>query len=244
MTSPKLLLVEGLSKSFGGVKATDDVSFSIDKGEIVGLIGPNGAGKTTLFSLISGFVKPTAGKIHFNGNDITRKKPHVICNLGLTRTYQIVKPFQDMTVHENIMVGSFSQTVKTQQARAEAEKIMELAGLKEKAKVLSKELTIAEKKRLELARALATKPQLLLLDEVMAGLNPVETSEAVEIVRSISEHVSVLLIEHNMDVIMPLSDRVLVLDAGKIIAEGLPEEIRGNDKVIKAYLGEKAYARN
>jgi branched-chain amino acid transport system ATP-binding protein len=242
MSNSKLLLAQGLSKSFGGVRATDDVSFSIEKGEIVGLIGPNGAGKTTLFSLISGYENPTAGRIHFNGKDITKKKPHNICKLGLTRTYQIVKPFQEMTIMENIMVGAFSHTDRTVQARHEAEQIMEMVGLKDKATALSKELTIAEKKRLELARALATKPQLLLLDEVMAGLNPVETKEAVEIVRNISKSVSVFMIEHNMDVIMPLSHRVLVLDAGKIIAEGLPQDIKANKRVIEAYLGEKEYA--
>lgn len=242
MSKPFLLELQGVSKHFGGVHANEDVSFNVSHGEIVGLIGPNGAGKTTLFSLISGFLKPTEGKILFNGSDITGKQPDVICKSGLTRTYQIVKPFQDMTVLENVMVAAFAHTNKVRKAKEIAQDTIELTGLKHKASAFGRELTIAEKKRLELSRALATNPQLLLLDEVMAGLTPAETQEAVELIHQISKRVTLLIIEHVMEVIMPISHRVVVLDMGKVICIDQPDKVAKDERVIKAYLGEKAYA--
>lgn len=242
MSEQPLLQLQGVSKHFCGVHANEKVSFDVNQGEIVGLVGPNGAGKTTLFSLISGFLNPTDGKILFNGVDITGKQPDVICKSGLTRTYQIVKPFQDMTVMENIMVAAFAHTNKVKRAKEIAQDIIELTGLNHKAAAFGRELTIAEKKRLELSRALATNPQLLLLDEVMAGLTPAETQEAVELIHNISKRVALLVIEHVMEVIMPISHRVIVLDMGKVICIDQPDKVAKDERVIKAYLGEKAYA--
>ncbi|MDF2653072.1 MAG: transporter related protein [Paenibacillus sp.] len=242
MSKPPLLQLQGVSKHFGGVTANENVTFHVGQGEIVGLIGPNGAGKTTLFSLISGFLKPNSGSIYFNGANITGKQPDVICKSGLTRTYQIVKPFQDMTVMENIMVASFAHTYKVKKAKEIAQDIIELTGMKHKTAAFGRELTIAEKKRLELSRALATNPQLLLLDEVMAGLTPAETHEAVELIHKISKRVTLLIIEHVMEVIMPISHRVVVLDMGKVICIDQPDKVAKDERVIKAYLGEKAYA--
>jgi branched-chain amino acid transport system ATP-binding protein len=242
MSSRILLELNGVTKSFGGVTANNNVSFEVKEGQIVGLIGPNGAGKTTMFSLISGFIKPDRGSVKFDGRDITGIAPEKICKLGLTRTYQVVKPFKDMTVLENVMVGAFSHTSSMKKTREIALDVLEITGLIDKKDLLGRSLTIADKKRLELSRALATRPKLLLLDEVMAGLTPVETQEAVELIRKISKDVTLLIIEHVMEVIMPLSDHVIVLDMGQVIARGLPHEIAKNDQVIKAYLGEKAYA--
>jgi branched-chain amino acid transport system ATP-binding protein len=224
--------------------ANQDISFSVESGEIVGLIGPNGAGKTTLFNCIAGFYPPTKGKIVFNGEEITHLPAEKICLKGIARTFQIVKTFKDLTTLENVMVGAFSRTHSTARARAKAEEILAFAGLTEMRHQVSAGLTLAGKKRLEIAKALATDPKLIMLDEAMAGLNPSETRDAVELVKKIREKgLTVILVEHVMEVVMPISDRVIVLDYGVKIAEDTPANIIKNEKVIKAYLGEKAHAK-
>lgn len=235
-----LLSIEQVTKTFGGLTAVDRVSFDVHVGEIVGLIGPNGAGKTTLFHCIAGFHKPTHGRIYFDGQDITGKPPHEICHLGLARTFQIVRTFPEMTVLENVMVGAFAHTHRRVHAEAEARRILELTGLSDKAHLPGRSLTIADKKRVELARALATRPKLLMLDEVMAGLNPAERQAAVSLVRTIqAQGITILMVEHVMEVIMPISQRVVVLNYGRKIAEGPPDQVVRDENVIAAYLGEK-----
>jgi branched-chain amino acid transport system ATP-binding protein len=235
-----LLEIQSLSKQFGGLVANDDISFNVNEGEIVGLIGPNGAGKTTLFNCISGFYKPTRGRTRFAGHDITSASPAHICHLGLTRTFQIVRTFSDMSVLENVMVGAFARTHSRHHAEEAAWHVLELTGLTPKAMLLGSSLTIADKKRLELARALATQPRLLMLDEVMAGLTPTEQQAAVQLVRRIqAQGITILMVEHVMEVIMPIAVRLVVLNYGRKIAEGIPAEIVQNMDVIAAYLGDK-----
>ena len=235
-----LLELDGLSKRFGGLEANRDVSFAIEEGSIVGLIGPNGAGKTTLFNCVSGFFPPTAGRVRFAGRDITGWPAERVLHAGLARTFQVVRSFPDMTVVDNVMVGAFARTHRAATARARAEDLIGLTGLAHRAGALAGNLTIAEKKRLELTRALATEPRLLMLDEVMAGLNPAERAQAVALIRAIRERgTTILLVEHVMEVVMPVSDRVVVLDSGRKIAEGPPAAIVRNADVVAAYLGEK-----
>jgi branched-chain amino acid transport system permease protein len=239
-----LMMVDGLSKRFGGLEAVKDLSFSIGEGEIVGLVGPNGAGKTTVFNLISGFISPDRGSITFKGKDITALKvAHYYCREGIGRTFQIVKPFQNMTALENVMVGAFNRIKESAPAREEAFKILERIDLAHQAFTQTAHLTIADRKRLELGRALATRPRILLLDEVMAGLNPKETETIIAIIKSISvEGMTILMIEHVMKAVMALSDRIVVINNGQKIVEGLPEEIARDKRVIEAYLGEAYYA--
>lgn len=240
-----LLKVSNLTKRFGGLVANNAVSMEVNEGEIVGLIGPNGAGKTTLFNCISGFYSSDGGSVVFEGKDITRFSADHVCREGMARTFQIVKIFKDMAVLENVMVGAFCRTTSPERARAEALKTLEFVGLAEKKDAPGGSLTIADKKRLELARALATQPRLLMLDETMAGLNPMETREAVELLRKINaQGVTLIVVEHVMEAIMTISDRIAVLDYGKKIAEDIPEKIAQNEEVIKAYLGERYYARS
>ncbi|MCL6558438.1 MAG: ABC transporter ATP-binding protein [Firmicutes bacterium] len=235
--------IQGLTKQFGGLVACNNIDLVIKEREVIGLIGPNGAGKSTFFALIAGFYKPDAGKVSFLGEDITGKSPEEICQRGIARTFQIVRPFSGMTVLENILVGVFSREKNMKRARNRAEEVLTFTGLASRRNVLAGELTIADKKRLELARALATRPKMILLDEVMAGLNPKETQEAVELIRAINEQgITLFVVEHVMEVIMPISERVVVLDGGNKIAEGPPEEVAKNPEVIKAYLGEKYHA--
>jgi len=236
-----LLEVSHLTRHFGGLTAVQDLSFSIAPGEIVGLIGPNGAGKTTTFNLLSGFITPSAGDIVFSGSKLNGLKPHQVCHLGLTRTFQIVQPFPDMTVLENVMVGAYTRHARSAQARQKAEQMLERVGLGHKAETLGRELTLVELKRLEIGKALATEPRLLLLDEVAAGLNTVEIEDVLTLVRQLNqEGVTLLIVEHLMKVIMSLSHRIVVLDFGQKIAEGAPEEISRNPAVLEAYLGEEA----
>jgi len=240
-----LLEIRGLTKTFGGLTAIDDVSFRVEEAEIVGLIGPNGAGKTTVFNCVSGFYEPTRGRLHFAGHEITGWAPHRVCRLDMARTFQIVRTFSDLSVLENVMVGAFLRTGNRAQAERAARHVLELMGLAAKAEMRGGSLTIAEKKRLEMARALATKPRLLMLDEVMAGLNPAERQAAVELVRQVrAEGITILMVEHVMEVIMPISDRIVVLNYGRKIAEGRPETIARDDQVIAAYLGEKYRGRH
>jgi branched-chain amino acid transport system ATP-binding protein len=237
----RILEGEGVEKYFGGLAAVAHVDFSINQGEIIGLIGPNGAGKTTLFNLISGSLVPTSGMIKFKGENITGLKPHQICKRGIARTFQLVNLFGDMTVLENTLLGSLfgtSTSMGGSNAKRESLELMEFVGLSAMEKVIGKELTIANQKRLEVARALATKPELLLLDEVMAGLNPTEIAQATELIRKIQDKgITIFVIEHVMKAIMDISDRIIVLHYGEKIAEGTPEEIAKNKTVVEVYLG-------
>jgi len=242
-----LLEGEGVSRNFGGLLAVSEVDFYVDEGEILGLIGPNGAGKTTLFNLISAALKPSAGRIHYKGVDITGLPPFRICRLGVARTFQTVKVFGDSTVLKNVMVGSLFGTgkkrVKTAEAERNAEQALELVGMFDLRDTLAGDLTLAQQKRLELARALATGPELLLLDELMAGLTPTEVAQAMEdIVRLRSSGITVVMIEHVMQAMMSISDRIVVLDHGRKIAEGTPAEVAANPRVIEVYLGEECDA--
>ncbi|MBU8872719.1 ABC transporter ATP-binding protein [Reyranella sp. MMS21-HV4-11] len=236
-----MLEVREVSKSFGGLKAVDRASLDVARGEIVGLIGPNGAGKTTLFAAIAGFHRPDAGTVSFEGRPITGLAPHRICAAGMVRTFQITQPFAGISVRENIMVGAYLHTADRRLAAREAEAVAALVGMKDQLDQRGADLTVAGRKRLELARALATGPRLLLLDEVMAGLNPTEIVEIVGVIRNIREAgVTILLIEHVMQAVTSLAERVYVLNQGRMIAEGTPAAIADNEEVIEAYLGHGA----
>ena len=239
-----LLTINGLSKSFGGLKAVQNVTFRISQGSLTALIGPNGAGKTTLFALMSGFLKPDSGSVHFDGVDITGRAPHINAIDGMTRTFQIVQPFASQTVRENIAVGAHLHIKDRQAALLEAASIAAQVGLSRQIDQPAGELTIAGRKRLELARALATRPRLLLLDEVLAGLNPQEIAEMIPVVRGIADSgVTILMIEHVMQAVMNLAGHVWVLAQGQLIAEGSPSELTNNEKVDEAYLGHGTAAR-
>ena len=239
-----ILEIKDLTKRFGGLVANDKVALSIDEGEIVGLIGPNGAGKTTLFNCIAGFYNPDEGSIHFRGKNIAGYSPEQVCQEGIARTFQIVRVFKGMTVMDNVMVGAYLRTKNSTEARKHALEVLSFTGLLPKMGLLASALTISDKKRLELARALATKPNLLMLDEAMAGLNPAECQEAVELVRKInSQGITILMVEHVMEIIMPISQRIVALDYGKKIDDDIPEKVCKNPEVIKAYLGEKYVVR-
>jgi branched-chain amino acid transport system ATP-binding protein len=235
-----LLAVAGLSKRFGGLAAVRDLSLEVAEGEMVGLIGPNGAGKTTAFNMVSGFLAPDAGDVRFRGQSLVGRPPHAICRLGLARTFQLVRPFPRLSVLANVEVGALVRCRARGEARARAGAVVERVGLAAKAAVPGAQLTLAERKRLELARALATGPRLLLLDEVMAGLTATETETMVELVRAINaDGIAVLLIEHNMRAVMALSHRIVVLSFGERIAAGRPAEIARDPRVIAAYLGDQ-----
>lgn len=234
-----MLKVSNLEKSFGGLQVTKNVSFEIKQGEIFGIIGPNGAGKTTLFNQIFGFIKPDRGTITFQGHSIEGKPPKHICRLGVGRTFQIAQPFPNMTVIENVMVGSLLRTTSIDKAREKAKGVLEFVQLQVPHDMPSSNLTISDRKRLEVAKALATEPSLLLLDEVMAGLNPTGVKEFIELIFEVQKRgISVLIIEHIMEAIMSLSDRILVLNYGEELTTGKPEEVANDPKVIEAYLGD------
>jgi len=237
--SDMLLEVAGLTKRFGGVVANRDVSFSVRAGELVGVIGPNGAGKSTLFDLLTGFTRPDAGTVRIDGRDTTRLRPDEICRLGVGRTFQKLRPFHDMTALENVMIGAFLNTADVEEAREAAMGALASVGLADRAGAHARGLSTGQRKRLELARALATRPRLLLLDEVTGGVDPGAIPGLVALVRDLhARGLALLVIEHNMRVIMDVAQRILALQLGEIIGDGPPAEIVRAERVIDAYLGE------
>ena len=243
MADDRIIVVENLTKQFGGLKAVDNVSVHLNRGEILGLIGANGAGKTTLFNMISGVLPASSGTITYEGTQIQKKKPHEICKMGIGRTYQIVQPFTTLTLLENVLAGALMRHPKVSDAREIAENIIDMLGISHLKDVKGASLTLIQLKRMEIARALATEPKVLLLDEVMAGLNPGERVDLLETMQKIKgTGISIIIIEHIMKVIMTLADRAYVLNQGKLIAEGTPQEVMENPEVIKSYIGERHYA--
>ncbi|MGE5157871.1 MAG: ABC transporter ATP-binding protein [Gemmatimonas sp.] len=235
-----LLETRGITQRFSGLVANSDVSISVDRGEIVGLIGPNGAGKSTLFNLIAGVFRPTEGSIWFDGEDVTTLSAAERCQRGVGRTFQVVKSFETMSVIDNVIVGALVRATAMRDARRKAYEVLEFAGLAARAEVLASDLVPAEKRRLEVARALATQPKLLLLDEVLTGLTPTEAQTGVELVRRVRDAgITVLMVEHVMEIVMPLVDRAIVLDLGKVLVEGKPKDVVRDPKVITAYLGDR-----
>ena len=235
-----LLRVENLTMSFGSLLAADQVSFSVEPGSIVGLLGPNGAGKTTVFNCISGYYPPTSGKVTLEGRDITGAPAYKVARLGAVRTFQVVRPLKELSVFDNVLIGAFLREKSAPKAQDRAQHCIELCHLQEFRDAAAGDLPIGIKKRLEMARTLATGPRLLMLDEAMAGLTATEVKTAVELILKIRESgITLLVVEHIMEAIMPIADKVVVLDGGKKIAEGPPKEIVENEQVIKAYFGEK-----
>ncbi len=235
-----MLTLENVTKRFGGLTAVRAVSLDVRERELMGIIGPNGAGKTTLFNVVSGYYRPEEGRVVFAGSDVTGRAPHDICRLGLTRTFQIVKPFGNLSVLDNVMIGALTRTPTVRAARSDAERVVETCGLAPYATARARALPIGLRKRLEVARALATRPRVLLLDEVMAGLNPTELGGMVDLIRRLhAEGLTVIVIEHIMAAMMRLAQRIVVLHHGEKIAEGTPAQIVADRRVVDAYLGEE-----
>ncbi len=240
MSKAACLEIRGVTKLFGGLRANDDVSFGVEEGEIVSVIGPNGAGKSTLFNCITGFYKPNAGSIRFFGRDITRMRADAVCRIGIARTFQVVQVIGEMTVLENVLTGALINYVRVGSARRKAEEVLSFTGLLGKKDRLGSELTIADKKKLEVSMALATHPRLLMLDEAMAGLTVVELRGMIDLIKSIRDSgVTLVVVEHVMEAVMEISDRVVVLNSGRKIMEGSPREVVSNQEVIQAYLGDR-----
>ena len=234
----EILKVKNLTMRFGNLTAVDDVSLSVRQGEIIGLIGPNGAGKTTFFNCLTGYLNPRSGSVRFANHDITGLRPNRICKVGLARTFQIVQVFKEMTTWENVIVGAFCRTTDAARAYDQTLEILKFTGLYEKKDFRVGNLTIADQKRLEISKALATQPSLLMLDEAMAGLNATETNEAIELIKKIRDRgITLMIVEHVIEVIMSISERVVVFDSGKKIAEDSPDKIVKDPRVIEAYLG-------
>ncbi len=235
-----LLRIENVSMRFGGLQALKNVSFTVKNNEIIGLIGPNGAGKTTLLNCVTGFYKPVEGKVFYKGKEITGLKPHKICQMGLTKTFQLIRAFKSLSVLDNVLVGALLKSSRKNEAVKFAKEVIKTVGLEGKENVLAGNLTPADQRSLELARAIATKPEILLLDEIAAGLTPAEVAELVEILKEINKKgLTLVIVEHVMQAIMPIAERIIVLHEGRKIAEGPPQQIRENEKVIEAYFGEE-----
>jgi len=235
-----MLTLERVTKRFGGLTAVREVSLEVRAGDLLGIIGPNGAGKTTLFNVIAGYYRPDEGRVLFDGHDVTGRPAHAISRLGLTRTFQIVKPFGNLSVRDNVMIGALTRLAGTREARAEAERVIGICGLGPHADARARALPLGLRKRLEVARALATHPKLLLLDEVMAGLNPTELGGMIDLVRRLhADGLTLIVIEHVMAAMMRLAQRIVMLHHGERIAEGTPREIASDRRVIDAYLGEE-----
>ena len=235
-----MLTLERVSKRFGGLTAVREVSLEVRAGDLLGIIGPNGAGKTTLFNVIAGYYRPDGGRVLLDGRDVAGQPPHAICRLGLTRTFQIVKPFGNLSVSDNVMIGALNRLGTVRAARVEAERVIETCGLVAQAGAAARTLPVGLRKRLEVARALATRPRLLLLDEVMAGLNPAELAGIIELIRRLhADGLTLVVIEHIMAAMMRLAQRIVVLHHGETIAEGTPAEITRDRRVVDAYLGEE-----
>jgi len=237
----EILQVEKVTKNFGNLIALQDVDVVLRKGEILGMIGPNGSGKTTLFNVISGIYTPASGEIRFQGRPITNHKPHMICRLGIARTFQIVQPFGQMNLLENVLIGSmYGRGMPIEAGRNKAEEVLYFVGLKDKMYLTPNEVTTEDRRRLELARALATEPQIILLDEIMAGLTPAEIEEALKLLHEVNKRgIAIFMVEHIMKAVMTISTRIIVLNYGQKIAEGSPKETAENPEVIKAYLGDR-----
>lgn len=237
----EILRIEKVTKNFGSLIALNGVDVTVNRGDILGMIGPNGSGKTTLFNVISGIYAPVSGEIRYKGQKISRRKPHSICRMGIARTFQIVQPFSQMTLLENVLIGAmYGRGLSLSQGRDKAEEILEFVGLREKLHLIPDRITTPDRRRLELARALATEPDVILLDETMAGLTPTEIEDALQLLRRINtKGITLFIVEHVMKAVMGISERVMVLHYGEKIAEGKPKEVAQNAEVIKAYLGDR-----
>jgi len=237
----EILRIEKVTKNFGSLIALNGVDVTVNRGDILGMIGPNGSGKTTLFNVISGIYAPASGEIRYKGQKISRRKPHSICRMGIARTFQIVQPFSQMTLLENVLIGAmYGRGLSLSQGRDKAEEILEFVGLREKLHLIPDRITTPDRRRLELARALATEPEVILLDETMAGLTPTEIEDALQLLRRINtKGITLFIVEHVMKAVMGISERVMVLHYGEKIAEGKPKEVAQNAEVIKAYLGDR-----